>query len=370
MRKWWRVELKYAAIAGAIPLIIFLLIRLTPSPPVAEMQNARKKLSLAGSRRAGTYSKKLYTEAKMFYDSAMVYWRKENKKFLYSRDYNKVLIFAELSAKKSVQAADNSVNSSTNLKKSIGQKIDTLDNLVQDINKYFSDYPLSSETHNRISRGKMLLEEARLAYNRGEYGQANRTITDAEYLLTSSYEDASSNLKNYFTSYPQWKRWVNATIKESEKNGDYSIIIDKFSRKCFVYLSGAKKFEFEAELGTNWVGDKRAKGDKATPEGMYKIVKKIEGGRTKYYKALLLDYPNDEDKRKFRSEIENGTLPHDAKIGGLIEIHGNGGKGIDWTEGCIALTDREIDVVYRNVKVGTPVTIVGSVVDLPNAVKR
>ena len=103
---------------------------------------------------------------------------------------------------------------------------------------------------------------------------------------------------------------------------------------------------------------------------MYKIVKKIEGGRTKYYKALLLDYPNDEDKRKFRSEIENGTLPPDAKIGGLIEIHGNGGKGIDWTEGCIALTDREIDVVYRNVKVGTPVTIVGSVVDLQNAMKR
>jgi hypothetical protein len=371
MRKWWREDvLKVTAVAGAIPLIIFLLVRLTPAPPVSEIENARIKLSLAGTRRADTYSKKLYTEAKMFYDSAMVNWKRENKKFLYARDYDKVQTFAELSAKKSVQAADNSVNSSTNLKKSIGLKIDTLDNLVQDIKKYFSDYPLSSETHNRISRGKLLLEEARLAYNRGEYRQANRTITDAEYLLTYSYEDASSNLKNYFTSYPQWKRWVNATIRESEKSGDYSIIIDKFSRKCIIYLSGAKKFEFDAELGTNWVGDKRAKGDKATPEGMYKIVKKIEGGRTKYYKALLLDYPNDEDKRKFRYEVENGTLPPDSKIGGLIEIHGNGGKGIDWTEGCIALTDREIDVVYRNVKVGTPVTIVGSVVDLHNAVKR
>ena len=42
-------------------------------------------------------------------------------------------------------------------------------------------------------------------------------------------------------------------------------------------------------------------------------------------------------------EIENGTLASNAKIGGLIEIHGNGGKGIDWTEGCIALTDKEID---------------------------
>jgi hypothetical protein len=370
MRKRWREVLKISAIAGAIPLIIFILVRLTPAPPVAEIENARIKLSLARSRGADTYSKKIYREAKILYDSAMVNWKRQNKRFIYFRNYDKVLTFAELSAKKSVQAADNSVNRSTNLKMSIGQKIDTLDNLVQEINKYFNDYPLSSETHNRISRGKLMLEEARVTYNRGEYQQADRKITDAEYLLTSSYENASSNLKDYFTAYPQWRKWINETIKESEKSGDYSIIIDKFSRKCFIYLSGAKKFEFEAELGSNWVGDKRVKGDKATPEGMYKIVKKIEGGRTKYYKALLLDYPNDEDRRKFRSEIENGTLPHDAKIGGLIEIHGNGGKGIDWTEGCIALTDREIDIVYRNVKVGTPVTIVGSVVDLQNALKR
>ena len=190
-------------------------------------------------------------------------------------------MFAELSAKKSIQAADNSVSSSTNLKKNIEQKIDTLDNLVADINKFFNDYPLSAETRTRISKGKMLLEEARVAYKKGEYLQANRKLTDSEYLLTSSYENATANLKNYFESYPIWKKWVNATIKESEKNGDYSIIIDKFSRKCFVYLNGTKKYEFDAELGANWVGDKRVKGDKATPEGMYKITKKFDGRQNK-----------------------------------------------------------------------------------------
>jgi hypothetical protein len=281
-----------------------------------------------------------------------------------------VVRFAELSAEKSIQASDNSVISSANLKKTIARKIDTLDSIVANINKFFNDYPLSSETRTRISKGKMLLEEARVIYKKGDYLLSNRKLTDAEYLLTNSYENATTNLKNYFDSFPLWKKWVNRAIKESEKNGNYSIIIDKFSRKCFVYLGGVRKYEFDAELGANWVGDKRVKGDKATPEGMYKISKKLEGSRTKYYKALLLDYPNDEDKRKFRSDIENGSLPSSAKIGGLIEIHGNGGKGIDWTEGCIALTDREIDVVYRNVKVGTPVTIVGSVVDLQNAMNR
>ena len=370
MRKRWKNVLIIACITVSIPLIVLLLIRITPTPPVAVMENARIKLSRAGSKRADTYSKKLYTDAKRFYDSAMVHWQDENKRFLFVRDYGKVVMFAELSAKKSNQAADNSVNSSANLKKSIIQKIDSLDNTVADITKYFNDYPLSSETRTRISKGKMLLEEARVDYNKGEYIKSNRKLTDSEYLLLSSYDKATANLKNYFESYPQWKKWVNAAIKESEKNGDYSIIIDKFSRKCFVYLSGAKKFEFEAELGANWVGDKRVKGDKATPEGRYKITKKFEGSRTKYYKALLLDYPNDEDKRKFREAIDSGLLPASSKIGGLIEIHGNGGKGIDWTEGCIALTDREIDLVYRNVKVGTPVTIVGSAVDLQNAMKR
>jgi hypothetical protein len=370
MRKLWRSVFIISFIAGFIPLFVLLLIRITPKPPVALMESARVKLSMAGSKRADTYSKKLYTEAKTFYDSAMLNWRKENKRFIFARDYDKVLKFAELSAKKSSQAADNSVNSSANLKTTITQTIDTLDNVIADLTRFFNNYPLSAETRTRISKGKMLLEEARIAYKKGEYLQSNVKLTDSEYLITSCYENATANLKNYFNDYPLWKKWVNATIKESEKNGDYSIIIDKFSRKCFLYLNGNKKYEFEAELGANWVGDKRVKGDKATPEGMYKITKKFEGSKTKYFKALLLDYPNDEDKKRFKSEIENGYLPPSSKIGGLIEIHGNGGKGIDWTEGCIALTDREIELVYRNVRVGTPVTIVGSVVDLQNAMKR
>jgi hypothetical protein len=60
-----------AAVGVSIPLIILLLIRLTPSPPVAVMKNARLKLSQAGSKRADTYSKKFYTEAKTYYDSAI-----------------------------------------------------------------------------------------------------------------------------------------------------------------------------------------------------------------------------------------------------------------------------------------------------------
>ena len=75
-------------------------------------------------------------------------------------------------------------------------------------------------------------------------------------------------------------------------------------------------------------------------------------------------------KKNSDLKLNMATLPASAKIGGLIEIHGNGGKGIDWTEGCIALTDKEMDIVFKIVKVGTPVTIIGSMVDLKDVVDK
>jgi hypothetical protein len=334
------------------------------------MEYAREILSKAEKNKADTYAKKLFTEAKVYYDSAMIYWDKENKRFIYFRHYDKVAVFADLSAKKAIEATDNSINSSANLKSKLKEKIESLTALVAQIDELFTTYPLNSEIRERISKGKILLKEGEIVYDEGSYLQANRKITDSEYLLTESYDFASTNLKSYFKSFSVWKKWVDKTLKESRKSHDYSIIIDKFSRKCFVYLSGARKYEFEAELGRNWVGDKRVRGDFATPEGMYKITKKFDGGKTKYYKALLLDYPNDEDKERFKAEIEKGSLPASARIGGLIEIHGNGGKGIDWTEGCIALTDGEMDMIFKVTKIGTPVTIVGSMVELKDVVDK
>ena len=370
MRNIWRDVIIIAAILAAVSLIILLMIRLTPLPPEGEMKNAMEALSRAGKNNADIYSRKQYAEAKTYYDSAMVNWRKQNNRFIYIRNYSRVLMFAKLSARQAMAADRNSINNSSNLKTVLKQKIDALNDLVSEINRLFKTYPLSSMTFSRISKGKLLLKEAEIIYNKGLYFQSNRKLTDSEYLLTSSNDEANAHLKNYFKSFSAWKRWVTQTINDSKKNNDYSIIVDKFSRKLYVYQNGARKMEYDAELGTNWVGDKRIRGDNATPEGMYKISKKFDNPRTEYYKALLINYPNDGDVQKFNSDVAKGLLPRSAKIGGLIEIHGNGGKGIDWTQGCIALTDNEMDIVFELAKVGTPVTIVGSMVPLENIVNR
>ena len=60
--------------------------------------------------------RKLFNEARIAYDSAMVNWDRENKRFIYFRDYDRVIMFANLSAKKAGQALDNSVSSESNLR--------------------------------------------------------------------------------------------------------------------------------------------------------------------------------------------------------------------------------------------------------------
>jgi len=134
--------------------------------------------------------------------------------------------------------------------------------------------------------------------------------------------------------------------------------------KAYLYYNGKLSKEYDVEFGRNWIGDKHYAGDKATPEGMYKVIKKKSSGDSKYYKAMLINYPNDEDLALFNMNKRQGTISKNTRIGGLIEIHGEGGKGDDWTSGCVALTNSEIDELFSMVAVGTPVTIIGSRISL------
>ncbi len=370
MGRIWKGLIILAGAALFISILLFFLIKFTPQPPVSEMQQARKAMSIAARNKADTYSKKQYRDARACYNSALEAWKKENARFLYFRDYEKVVKLARLAAKKAAQSADSSKVSSATLQTKTAQKIRALNELVSNINDRFTTYPLSMDSRNRISKGEMLLSESEIISKKGLFTEADKKLTESEYLLTTAYETASESLKNYFRSYPDWKKWANKTIADSKDSGNYSIIVDKFSRKLMVFLGGKKKLEYSAELGRNWAGEKKVRGDHATPEGMYRITEKFDSNKTKYYKALLLNYPNYEDTAKFKEMVAKGILPKNAKIGGMIEIHGNGGKGVDWTEGCIAVTDDDMDDIFKIAKVGTPVTIVGSMYDLQSVLKK
>lgn len=134
------------------------------------------------------------------------------------------------------------------------------------------------------------------------------------------------------------------------------IIVEKSKRRLSLYSNDQLIKTYKISLGRNPKGDKEFEGDKKTPEGQYVINDK--NPNSGYYKNLGISYPN---KHDIEQAEKLGKKP-----GGQIKIHGlkNGLRWVgkvhllmDWTAGCIALTNKDIDELYDVVKIGTPIEI-------------
>ncbi|SEM47940.1 L,D-transpeptidase catalytic domain [Gemmobacter aquatilis] len=130
-----------------------------------------------------------------------------------------------------------------------------------------------------------------------------------------------------------------------------SIQVHKAARKMYLLHNSEVLEEYDVALGFTPVGHKQFEGDGKTPEGTYFINRHNPNSR--YHLSLGISYPNREDKAFAEAQ---GKSP-----GGDIMIHGRSdykgrNKG-DWTAGCIAVTDKEMEVVYSMVRRRTPVYI-------------
>ncbi|MBN1340615.1 MAG: L,D-transpeptidase [Bacteroidales bacterium] len=342
---------------------------LNPKAPLAEMETARKALTQSKKNKSDIYAPSIFKQAEKLYDSAMICWKGENEKLPFNRDYSLVKKLAAESEHLALRAVENSKKSLSGIKFYVRHKTDSIQNAWKNFRQVFTQIPLPQNIRKKYTHGMMLLSESEKACQSSKYHLAMEKLTMAEKDLSVASGYSRKMLSDYFAAYTEWKEWADKTITASKKTGAYAIIIDKFSRECFLYHKGKLKDRFNIELGANWIGDKKHKGDKSTPEGFYKIVTKKEGRKTKYHKALLIDYPNKEDKERFRINKKNGVIGKTADPGGNIEIHGGGGKGADWTEGCIALKNSDMDILFRHTSVGTPVTIVGSLKPLETYVR-
>ena len=155
----------------------------------------------------------------------------------------------------------------------------------------------------------------------------------------------------------RWKAQVDQAVADSRRSGSDVIVVSKIDRQVTLYRKGCRVRDFSAGFGFNFLADKLYSGDKATPEGEYKIIKKLD--RSRYFKALLIDYPNYEDQQRFALAKQKKLIPRNAGIGNLIEIHGGGDDSM--TNGCISLNDHHISDLFNQVDVGTPVVIVGTI---------
>jgi murein L,D-transpeptidase YafK len=134
------------------------------------------------------------------------------------------------------------------------------------------------------------------------------------------------------------------------------VMIQKSARQLTLFRNGKPFRSYHVSLGSNPKGAKERLGDERTPEGLYTIDSR--NAYSKYHLALHISYPNAADRARARRLR--------VSPGGEIMIHGtpNGWRGLrvvfqhtDWTKGCIAVSDRDIEEIWKLVPNGTVVEI-------------
>ncbi|WP_242470969.1 L,D-transpeptidase family protein [Thiocystis violacea] len=132
------------------------------------------------------------------------------------------------------------------------------------------------------------------------------------------------------------------------------LVVRKSERRLYLMRGEQALRTYGIALGFRPDGHKRHEGDGRTPEGHYRIDRRND--RSRYRKSLRISYPNTRDVRRARFR---GQSP-----GGLIMIHGQpnargGAEPLagDWTQGCIAVSNRAIDEIWSLTALGTPIEI-------------
>ncbi|MCF7505665.1 MULTISPECIES: L,D-transpeptidase family protein [Vibrio] len=132
--------------------------------------------------------------------------------------------------------------------------------------------------------------------------------------------------------------------------------VDKSKRRMYLLKGDEVIQEFRIALGKKPKGHKRFEGDNRTPEGQYQLDYIMED--SEFYRSVHINYPRSTDRQWAKK--------HDVDPGGNIKVHGikNGElrspsfiQSFDWTDGCIALTNQDMDQFIELVKMGTPIHI-------------
>ncbi len=135
-----------------------------------------------------------------------------------------------------------------------------------------------------------------------------------------------------------------------------SIVVEKEKRTLTLYQTGIAVRTYRIALGGQPVGDKVKRGDGRTPEGLYRVDYKND--QSKYHLSLHISYP---DAAHLQQAKKMGVSPGgDIMVHGLPPVYKSVGAAqadVDWTEGCIAVTDAEIDEIFTAVPKGAPIQI-------------
>lgn len=363
MRWRWRL---FAGVFGVTlatcgSLFVWPIAAGRTDPPYYGRSLARDALASARKARAERWAPGAMTSAEAAMRSALLEFRVQEVKLLPFRDFRVARSALDDATAKCQKALAEANRARLGARSRADDAIVTASRETARSGSVADSMHLGAYLRMLLQKSKMALFEAREMYDRGDYDQARSRANEAATQARVVSGHALRQLDRFTNAglVQRWRRMIHETVSWSRTTGRPAIVILKDNHLLELYDNGRVVRKYRADMGYRSVGAKQRSGDAATPEGRYKILKKKT--RSTYYKALELDYPNDEDRLLFERRKRRGEISRWAHLGGLIEIHGDGGRGKDWTKGCIALTNGDIDDLFRRVPVGTPVTIVGGV---------
>ena len=151
--------------------------------------------------------------------------------------------------------------------------------------------------------------------------------------------------------------WANYPIEQLHDSTKIDrIVVEKKDRKMTLYHNGRILKSYDISLGRSPIGAKEKEGDKKTPEGIYNIIEHFEPSA--FHRSLRISYPSKIDIQ--RAEKEGVSAGADIMIHGMRNGLGIVGKmhlWFDWTAGCIAVTNQEIEELWRVVPDGIEIEI-------------
>jgi len=148
---------------------------------------------------------------------------------------------------------------------------------------------------------------------------------------------------------------VSSTAEAALPMAD-SVLVRKSERKLYLMRQGEILRTYKVSLGARPEGHKQYEGDYRTPEGKYRLTRR--NPNSEYFLSIQIDYPNAEDVARAR---KMGLKP-----GGAIMIHGEPNvpkrsrdyyRNVDWTEGCIAVSNSDMVEIWLMTPPNTPIEI-------------
>ena len=326
-------------------------------PPLDAWKGAADAGSAAREHNAAKQAASAFRSAESLFDRALREVDLQNDRMPFWRDYSLAESLFTAASRRYLESSTQARKSRAALRTDYGIRARRLQARVKSLAPQIEQSLAQRTVSTSFSTAQIHLDAARHLADAHEYAEAIAFLNKAENALDdvehrrAQAEGITSNDRHL------WGEWVREALADSRRTGQRAVIVDKAAHKTYLIKAGKRIRTFNCEVGYNSGKNKAMAGDGATPEGHYKVTMVRHTG-SKYYKALMLNYPNDDDRRRFRRQVASGALPSRARIGGLIEIHGHGGRGTDWTDGCVALTNEDMDELMQSAFLGMQVTIV------------